>query len=203
MVAAVVAGNLFTPDPPRPEASVRAAEFEELAVAPEIEISAESEPVEDLAQPALDGSNKLPSIEPELTFDLVPPEEVEEKEDFFVSSPQRNLDERFAAEPVDTDWAPGIEATIDATLRSNKNFVGFEDIDIECRTTMCRVKVVHHEPLPPPVEGEWGIEAELSMLLRPVIEQNIPRLRASTSYTRYPQSDDEPMITGIYLIPGN
>ena len=49
-------------------------------------------------------------------------------------------DRRFAAEPVDTEWAPGAEAEL---LRKLAEAPGLKVITmrVECRTTMCRLEI--------------------------------------------------------------
>jgi hypothetical protein len=211
LIAAAVLVNVFPPESEGPEMLSGALEVPgpaampapALAPAPEIATAAESEPEDELAEAALDARVEPAPIEQALTPDLVSTENDEDVKERTGLRIALNQDEeaRLAAEPVDPDWAPRTEVLIDAILRSNQVFLEFEDIDIECRTTICRVKIIHKAVFVPP-EGEFGLEAEVSMLLRPVIEQNYPRIRGSTGTTKFPQSDDERMVTDIYLVSG-
>jgi hypothetical protein len=57
---------------------------------------------------------------------------------------------QFAAEPVDAAWAPGAEADLLAKFAQMPG-LKLIDIQVECRSTMCRLELT--QPREPPAEG--------------------------------------------------
>jgi hypothetical protein len=109
--------------------------------------------------------------------------------------------ERSAAEPVDPDWAPQMEATLDSLIRSMGSPVG--DVkEVECRTTKCRA-VVLLQPSLFLMEEEERNEAivaffdEFNRVMEPVIEAST-RFTKTTGVALVQISEERPYETNIW-----
>jgi hypothetical protein len=127
----------------------------------------------EIGQLVFDDTHESQSIEDAVTSDDAIPEEeeeeVQEAESPFIGlNPQhREWDERLAAEPVDPAWAPGVEATLESIIISNEISIAVENMDIECRTTKCRVNIQYKDS-DAPSEGNTEFEEAIHRMFRPV-----------------------------------
>lgn len=51
------------------------------------------------------------------------------------------IDEAIDEDPVDSDWAPAMEATLDESIRDHVGELGMSLDMVECRSQFCRVKM--------------------------------------------------------------
>jgi hypothetical protein len=57
------------------------------------------------------------------------------------------LDRQFDSEVVDPSWAPVVESTFESMVPVTG--LSYSSLEIECRTTICRSKIIHDFGYPP------------------------------------------------------
>lgn len=98
------------------------------------------------------------------------------------SERESDWDGKFAADPVDPDWAPTMEEEIYNVLSPRMSTLSIAEMDIECRTWLCRINLTHQST-------EFSDHAvPLIQVVAPLLEEDSTRLRGATYSTIIPLS---------------
>jgi len=119
---------------------------------------------------------------------------VDEAERPVIIPGNQGLDQAFAAQPIDPDWAPLAESSLERVLEESR--MDFVEKDIECRTSMCRAVFTH--PFDSPPSGYQEALAELAEQLHSIVEQD-PRIQRVSMRFGLGQLPGQSMKTTIYL----
>lgn len=111
-------------------------------------------------------------------------------------APQERL---LAHEPADPLWSEGTEALLESIVASSGG--RYDEMRATCRTTICRIELRHNEKRE--ALREVGQDRRtITRALRPVIEQNFPRLQVISGATvpdDWPSGVEGRLVTRFYL----
>jgi hypothetical protein len=95
--------------------------------------------IDQLSRASLE-KTEVPAPQEEGASTKLTPEEVDEQAQAVLEAQVQFIEETILAEEIDTEWSSWAElALIDAC--QSENMTGFDVVDVECRTTACRVEI--------------------------------------------------------------